>query len=951
MFIGLQADSLYTFYVKAICGEEESSITNAIEVRTNSVPSDNPTIAEGTATSSYIPVYGLYCDHTQMSQSIYPASMLTSLSGNTITGLHYYVGSGANTNWATAVFNVRMGITTQDNLATGFATDALTDVYEGTLEVSLEEGMTITFSQPFTYMGGNLLIEFQLPIASGWTSCSFYGMTQESASRYEYDGLYSQTGASVNFLPQVDFICVPQSGCRKVTNLSVNDLTTESATFSWFPGGDETSWMVINSDTILTAAQLRALEADTIDALSITLNNLEPLTDYYFYIAGLCSDSIDSWQEYAYTTLATCLEPTALDSVVVEEDRAELFWTNNQPNFEGTFVVAYGLAETFNLANPATYTPISAQGFSKQISGLSSSTMYSFAVKAICTEEDNSVWSNVVTFMSGCMNYNLPYMIGFEEESDNDLYCWTSYQSQAGSGSGTDYGAGCWTINRSSTGTSVHSGLSSAQLLDSKAGTHTILASPRFNVPEDGMVRVSFWMYRSTSSSTNMQDEGVKLWISSTTSTEDGKALMHVTRSGVIPADSLKVAPVRTSGWYQYYADVNPTENFYILFEGISEYGFSSYIDDIRISRIATADTIYEETCSGEAYEGHGFSIATTDMVVGENIYTRLLEAVTDLQADTLYTLVLNVGQSKVTYLTDTVCAFAEYNRYGFNISSVRPNRTEPYERHEETALGCDSLISLTLFVPQYEFAHTVAICEGEEYVLGDTVLTTGGVYTRTLYGVQYGCDSIVTLTLNVLPTHVTLDERICEGESYMFDGVARTTTGTYTATFINSLGCDSIVTLNLTVDAKTSSERTGDFCSGSVYMDTDFYGLNKGGIYTDTLINAAGCDSIITLTLIEHKADTVNIEVTIQEGDVYVFGNQTYDKAGQYEATFINQYGCDSVVFLDLKVSTDLIEVLNDAQIKGAEKFIYEGLLYIRVNDALYDARGKKVMIRKEED
>ena len=50
------------------------------------------TVADGTATNSYIPIYGLYADEDQHNQFIYPASMLSDLSGGMITGMTFFAG-------------------------------------------------------------------------------------------------------------------------------------------------------------------------------------------------------------------------------------------------------------------------------------------------------------------------------------------------------------------------------------------------------------------------------------------------------------------------------------------------------------------------------------------------------------------------------------------------------------------------------------------------------------------------------------------------------------------------------------------------------------------------------------------------------------------------------------------------------------------------------------------
>ena len=63
------------------------------------------------------------------------------------------------------------------------------------------------------------------------------------------------------------------------------------------------------------------------------------------------------------------------------------------------------------------------------------------------------------------------------------------------------------------------------------------------------------------------------------------------------------------------------------------------------------------------------------------------------------------------------------------------------------------------------------------------------------------GCDSIVELTLDFIPTaHVAITATINEGETYEFGGNSLSQAGEYTHTYHTALGCDSIVTLTLIV-------------------------------------------------------------------------------------------------------------------------------------------------------
>ncbi|MBV5283080.1 MAG: hypothetical protein JZU53_11680, partial [Paludibacter sp.] len=111
-------------------------------------------------------------------------------------------------------------------------------------------------------------------------------------------------------------------------------------------------------------------------------------------------------------------------------------------------------------------------------------------------------------------------------------------------------------------------------------------------------------------------------------------------------------------------------------------------------------------------------------------------------------------------------------------------------------------------------------------------------------------CTATNKVTVTVGPLTSTTNISTCTNNlPYNWNGSAYNASGTYTKHLASVLGCDSIATLNLTVNVPTSSSTNASICQGSFYL---FNGTsyNVAGTYSKTLINAAGCDSIATLNL-----------------------------------------------------------------------------------------------------
>ena len=91
-------------------------------------------------------------------------------------------------------------------------------------------------------------------------------------------------------------------------------------------------------------------------------------------------------------------------------------------------------------------------------------------------------------------------------------------------------------------------------------------------------------------------------------------------------------------------------------------------------------------------------------------------------------------------------------------------------------------------------------ICSNSSYTFYGEVYTEAGQYEHRIENKQLG-DSVITLNLTVLSTATTeLDATIIEPETYLFGGKALTEEGVYHDTLVTAAGCDSVVRLTLHV-------------------------------------------------------------------------------------------------------------------------------------------------------
>ncbi|MDA9228191.1 T9SS type A sorting domain-containing protein [Flavobacteriales bacterium] len=259
-----------------------------------------------------------------------------------------------------------------------------------------------------------------------------------------------------------------------------------------------------------------------------------------------------------------------------------------------------------------------------------------------------------------------------------------------------------------------------------------------------------------------------------------------------------------------------------------------------------------------------------------------------------------------------------------FNSLFVNPTSTSSFNLNFTTTitseLGMVDVQSLSYVICCDPFLSvTITACDSFDWdgVTYDSTGTYTNVYTDI-----YGCDSTVTLNLTINNSSSST-VTITSCDSFDWDGVTYDLTGTYTNVYTGTNGCDSTVTLDLTINSSDSTSFTASACDTSYFWNGVTY--NMSGSYSQTLTNISGCDSVVTLNLT--IGYTESSTVTITACDSFDWDGVSYDSTGMYTNTYTNISGCDSTVTLDLTITG--FSSSSTVTITACDSFDWDGMTY----------------------
>jgi gliding motility-associated-like protein len=185
------------------------------------------------------------------------------------------------------------------------------------------------------------------------------------------------------------------------------------------------------------------------------------------------------------------------------------------------------------------------------------------------------------------------------------------------------------------------------------------------------------------------------------------------------------------------------------------------------------------------------------------------------------------------------------------------------------------------------------------------------------------------TYLIRKINTFDTIKSSICNGDTIKIGLKKYFTAGNFKDTLINSVGCDSILSIEIILLNNSNAPDTLlQFCEGETYTAPNGQVFANSGSFILKQQNSIGCDSITKYNLLFHPSYNITIDTAICEGFSYILphGN-IVTQSGNFTDSFQTINGCDSIIKTTLLVKDSLLTVYigNDTTICAGDALVIE--------------------------
>ncbi len=281
---GLTSNTSYDFYVRTICGTEQSSLSG---------PKNFRTTCDTISTLPYLENFDTY----GTGPDAFPAcwERITYTSGSSIWPS--IVSGNATSAPNSLKFQSAVGTPTYA-ISPPFAEDiqnlqvSFMLRREGTSSGTIDVGV---MSNPFDTSTFELVQTIN-PGNNDYTEYEFNLNNVTLSGGNNHIALRQNSTSSVWYYWLDDFLVQQIPTCPKPIDLMVDSVETTTANVSWTAGSSETSWNISWGTPGFTVGSAGELGTDTSTTASYQITDLSPSSGYEFYVQGICGvDDLSIW--------------------------------------------------------------------------------------------------------------------------------------------------------------------------------------------------------------------------------------------------------------------------------------------------------------------------------------------------------------------------------------------------------------------------------------------------------------------------------------------------------------------------------------------------------------------------------------------------------------------------------------------------------------------------------
>ncbi|MEZ7901387.1 MAG: hypothetical protein QMC34_05725, partial [Flavobacteriales bacterium] len=596
----------------------------------------------------------------------------------------------------------------------------------------------------------------------------------------------------------------------------------------------------------------------------------------------------------------SCSAPSALAATNITATSADLGWTTG-----ALWDIEMGAAGFTPTGTPTT---VGTTTNPYNATSLTANTSYDFYVRNDCGASGISTWAGPFSFTTICAVFTAPFAESFDATTLPS--CWSQSATTGGPWVFGNTGIFWNTSGCPAPTDHTSNGGNMASLDHSSTDVGVILEMPVIDVSSLTIPNLDFWYYMCNTGYSPINELYIEAW--------DGSAWTLVSSN-----------TIGTSGWEK-------------LSYNISTFTYGANLVKVRFRSESGGS-------SGDYYGDAGIddvsvtcSTSSTDTQVECDTYT-WLDGVTYTASNTTATFTttnaagcsnvatLNLTINNAATSTDTQVACDTYTWLDGNTYNTS-NNTATYNIVGGAANGCDSLVTLNLTINNATTStDTQVACDTYTWLDGVTYTASNTTATFTSMNTA-GCTNVATLNLTINSSTTSTDTQVaCDTYTWLDGNTYNTSNNTATYNIVGGAanGCDSLVTLNLTINNATTSTDTQVACDTYTWHGAIYTASNTTATFTTP--NAAGCDSIVTLDLTILNSTTFTVNRTVCDLLVSPTG-KVWNTTGVFNDTLTNSVGCDSVITFNLTVVYSYSRTDNIALCPGQS---------YRVGPSLYTTAG----------